>query len=361
MSQSRLEFDIEGTDVSVLNAIRRVGLSEIPNVAVNFDPVNSDIRFIKNTSVLHNEYTGHRISLLPLCFDEAEIENFDPTLYKFVIEVKGEKRVTTGDIKIYDEHGSLYDRAFHDKIFPADPVTKGYIIVTKLKSAEEELHVEFTATKGIAKTHARWSPVSTCTYFNNLDEKKVAEARALVDTTTNPSAMNKFETLDKFRLFKKNEYDEAISFHVIIESECRMRPSYIFDTAVKVIQDKLRGLDDKFRVTIIEESIHMYAVEVNGEDHTIGNLLQAFIFNEYVRKEDRVDFVGYVHPHPLEDRIFFKIRFLDSATEGQSTEGCLEFFKEATSRAVEMMKGVTIPTTKAKKAPKKSTNKSTIK
>lgn len=41
-----------------------------------------------------------------------------------------------------------------------------------------------------------------------------------------------------------------------------------------------------------------YVVNIPGEDHTIGSLLQALL-----SKDDRVKLAYYNQPHPLEDRI----------------------------------------------------------
>lgn len=342
-----LEFDINGIDVGFLNAIRRIILSEVPNVAIAFDSNDqqlSDIIFHENTSCLHNEFTGQRISLIPLCFNEKDIESFDKSKYKFIINEQGEKLVTSGDIKVFDENDLEVTKEIRDTIFPPDPITKNYIIISKLKNPNEKLHVEFRARKGIAKMHARWSPVSTCTYFNNLDEEAVSLARAQVNKDS-PADVNKFETLDKYRLFSKNEFDEPNSFHVTIESECRMSPSYIFQKAINVLCQKLENLSStsKLEVQVIDQDVNIYAVKIEDEDHTIGNLLQVSIYNDYVRKNDIVDFVGYFQPHPLESSIICKIRFFET------NDDVIGFIQEAAKKAIEKLKAIELKATPEKK------------
>ena len=52
----------------------------------------------------------------------------------------------------------------------------------------------------------------------------------------------------------------------------------------------------------IKELIYHYAVE--GESHTVGNLLQSHIMRR--KSEDSlVNLCGYKKPHPLEDKILF--------------------------------------------------------
>ena len=57
IKDNRLVFKIKNIDVSILNSIRRVILSEIPNIAFEFEPYNIDnqkIIIYKNTCPLHN-------------------------------------------------------------------------------------------------------------------------------------------------------------------------------------------------------------------------------------------------------------------------------------------------------------------
>lgn len=298
-------------DVSVLNSLRRTIIADIPNVAMRFDsyhPENTDAKFIINTSEFHNEFTGHRLSLIPMCFDEEEIDNFDPSKYKFVINEVGKKIVTSKDIKIYDDSGELYPEAFREKIFPADHITKNYIIISVLRNEKEKLHVEFSGYKDIARTHARWSPISTCTYFNNLDDDLVKKERLKI--MQDNVSINKFETIDKYRLFKKNEYNEPNSFNMTIESECRMTPKYILKKGIEVLKNKLAEFENNSKIDNIDIESNLHAIYVDNEDNTLGNLIQVFIYNNYVRKDEVVDFVGYFQPHPLENKIVFKIRFL---------------------------------------------------
>lgn len=347
-----LNFDIDNIDVGFLNSIRRLILSEIPNIAVNFesyDIANNDIVFHKNTSVLHNEFTGHRISMIPLCFEESEIDTFDPVNYKFTINEKGKKTVTTKDIKIYDANNVLYPEAFHAKIFPADPITKDHIIITKLKNEDEVLDATFRARVGIAKQHARWSPVSTCTFFNNLDPELVEAERK------NATDMNKFDTLDKYRLFSKNEYGEPDSFNFTIESECRLSAIYLFKKAIEILKSKVGSCFDKHTVELIDPDSHLYAVTVTGENHTIGNLIQVAIFNNFVRREQVVDYVGYVQPHPLEDKIVFKIRFYNEMTDDEINK----FFEDVIKYTTTVLSNIPEPSNKpaATKAKKTKTTK----
>ena len=64
-------FDIVGTkekglNKSIVNSLRRTLLSSIPSVGFRTEMKKCDIKIVKNTSPLHNEYILHRIAMIPL-------------------------------------------------------------------------------------------------------------------------------------------------------------------------------------------------------------------------------------------------------------------------------------------------------
>jgi DNA-directed RNA polymerase subunit L len=312
--EKKFVFSLKDVDVAYVNAIRRVILAEIPTIAISYDPYkmqDSDITFKVNNSVIHNEFLGHRISLCPLFYTKTEIESFNPDLVRFALKKKNKGQsviqVTTDDIK--------YAQGFEQtkpikEIFPHDPITQDPILLTKLKpnviSPEdgEELDIEFGARVGIAKQHSRWSAVSTCTYENMLDEKLVKEKRALI---TDPSAFNQFDTLEKYRLFYKNEYGEPNAFKFTIESECAMSAYEILHVGLDILHKKVTEF--KFEVEHSGEQT-MHNITIKNEDHTLGNLLQTYIYNNHIRNSTSygITYVGYYMPHPLESNIVVKIK-----------------------------------------------------
>jgi DNA-directed RNA polymerase subunit L/DNA-directed RNA polymerase alpha subunit len=342
----RLVFRIDNIDVSVVNSVRRVILSEIPNIAVAFEPYDkaqSDITVLKNTTSFHNEFIGHRISLIPVCVSPSQIDGFS---YKFVINVHNQGNqiidVTTNHIQVIED-GNV-SKELHNKFFPVDPITKDPIIITKLKpnnynnNEGEALHVEFTARKGQANKHARWCPVSTCTYFNIIDDAAANDAldRLLKDAESSDKTKikNKFSTLDRQRFIVKNEQDEPSAFMFTIETECGLTPSYLFSTALDILINKLEsivGTPGRLHITDLDKKQNLYMARLDGEDHTIGNLFQSLAYNMFVRDKDTIDFIGYVQPHPLENYIVFKIRFKqDDASPEQ-------FFSHASKKMAKLL------------------------
>jgi DNA-directed RNA polymerase subunit L len=321
-SGNALSFTLEDIDVAVVNAIRRVVLSEIPNVAFRVDMHGGpgDVVVHKNQSSLHNEMLLHRLSLVPLCFSEDEIESFDPEKYRFVLKAKNTGseilNVTTKDFVVYDANGKPYPSSVHEKIFPKNSVTGDHVLITKLKpnlsdsTKGDEIDIEARASKDIAKTNVCWCPVSVCTFYNNVDEK-LAEQGLRAYTARHPTldadeAKRRFDALERQRFFKRNQYDEPNSFTFMVESECRIRPENLFEKAIEVLDDKLKALAE--RVEDVESSNGVSVLDIEGENHTLGNLLQAMMYNKFVRSEGRIESTGYYLTHPLEDRIIMKIK-----------------------------------------------------
>lgn len=98
---NNLEFSIKNIKLALANAIRRCLLSELPIVGFNdkwHDEENMrNILIKKNTSVVHNEFLSHRISLIPLCMYKYEelqniiISRYDSESCKRVYELDSDK------------------------------------------------------------------------------------------------------------------------------------------------------------------------------------------------------------------------------------------------------------------------------
>lgn len=351
---NHISFEITDVDLSIVNALRRIVLSEIPNVALAFDPLlesNPDITFKVNTSPLHNEFLGHRLSLIPICLSHNEIDAFERDKYKFVLKVKNTGTevvsVTTKDIVIYDSANKRLPPDFHARVFPINPTTKQHILIVKLrpnlnnKDFGEELDIEWYASKNVAQIHSRWAPVSCCSMWNKIDETKaqhaLMEKLAGVQAPDQINAIKqRFETLEKYRHFVVNEYDEPCHFHFQVESECAMTPTYIFGKAMDVLLDKLssfrRQVEEANGVEIIASHTNhqMFDVSLENETFTITNVLQSMIYNHAIRDKmfykpsAPLSYIGYFQPHPLDNKMVIKLKFDNAVTIEQVKEFLVE-------------------------------------
>ncbi len=325
-------FEVADVDVAVVNALRRVVLSEVPNAA--FHP--SSVRIIANTGALHNEFMGHRLSMIPLCFDADEIYDLEnaengTAQLRFVLDKRNTGReplhVTTRDFVIYARDGTVLDDADRERILPADPVTGDHVLITTLRphpsnpKEGEHLHVECRPVIGIARDHAAWCPVSMCTFENKVDDA-AAEAGFLARLEelraergrdlSEPEVAEyraRFFIMDAKRFFVKDDRGEPTAFVFRLESECALAPELLVFRGLCMLRDKLR----RHRQHAVQaDDGGMMQVVVQGEGHTFGNLWQALTYNASTTASASaarflLDFVGYYVPHPLEERVVLKM------------------------------------------------------
>tara|TARA_B100000405_G_scaffold193719_1_gene135771 strand:+ start:6966 stop:8123 length:1158 start_codon:yes stop_codon:yes gene_type:complete len=323
-------------DVSVVNSLRRTILSDIPNVAFYFDAKNTDqetadIRIITNDSPLHNEFISQRLSMVPIHIPEKDIQNWNDEELRFQINVENKSSsyldVTSADIKVLKlKSGSFeHDKKLTEAYFPKNKTTGDHILLTKLPPKKDrstkKFEVEMTATKGTPMKHACWAMTSLCTFENDINEelrsklekKYVADQKDIMDEE---SAKRRYATLEYQRAFNTNTYNEPNSFVFKLESECGVTNEEIFKLALSRLILRLEDIEfdlntaqDTDKTVMMFDDETLCSIQINDEDHTIGNLLQAMIYNKHVRPEkSAIDYVGYYLPHPLQRSIILKVK-----------------------------------------------------
>ena len=103
LDANSIGFEIRNLDLSFVNSLRRIIMSEVPTVGFRTEPyTKSTIKIIKNTSSLHNEFISHRIGMIPVGI--KDIDNYYPLQYKYILNIKNETteiiNVTTKDINV---------------------------------------------------------------------------------------------------------------------------------------------------------------------------------------------------------------------------------------------------------------------
>ena len=73
-SADELVLEFNNADVSFVNALRRILLSEIPTVAIE------TVFMWNNTSIIHDEVLAHRLGLIPIHMDPRRLQSFEQTI-----------------------------------------------------------------------------------------------------------------------------------------------------------------------------------------------------------------------------------------------------------------------------------------
>ena len=307
---TQAELVLEDVPVSLTNAIRRIILSEIPNVAF----YEKDINVLENKSELHNEFIAHRTSLLPIYRDPRfkivskinkttgfrenvfDNESLVPVFVlnehntdDFAIEshyrdiFSNQFRVFQKNVKVLDkdeadEEGKVVEEVEDVQeldiadFFKPDYFTGEHVHFYVLKSNPndkmkgQKLHLEAHPTVGFAKKHASYSPVAGVAFKyeedteemkdmifkNTINQQNVERnTKGLTPLTENEimQARRSFDRLDSARVYKQNRDGECNSISLTIESIGVYSPLQAFMDSLFVLELKLIDIMNGINIT----------------------------------------------------------------------------------------------------------------
>ena len=258
-------FDITGIEPPLANALRRILISEVPTMAIDTVIIN------QNTSIIPDEVLSHRLGLIPILaeaedFEEKkENEDFNENnSIKFELKVKCYK-----DNKGNIVNSSIYSNSLkfiplgkqNERFKGSEEIKVVYdnILINKMRPGQE-INLECYCIKGIGKTHAKWSPVSTAYYrllsnINFISEIKGKDAeelkelcpkkvfdikgnKAFVKNIRNCTTCRECIRNEKFcGMIELGKVTDHYEFH--IESVGIYSPESLFYKALNVLKDKV--------------------------------------------------------------------------------------------------------------------------
>ncbi|KRX07803.1 DNA-directed RNA polymerase, RBP11-like dimerization domain [Pseudocohnilembus persalinus] len=176
-----MELDIKGIEAPIANALRRVMIAEIPTMAIH------KVSMFQNTSIIPDEVLCHRLGLIPIKADafqfnekRDEEENNENNSIQFSLNIRCQRKKQYQNKKDseleglnpedYLENSVVYSSDLkwvplgkqQEKFQEIKPVHEK-IIIAKLRE-NQEICCDLICLKGIGRTHAKWSPVSTAFY-----------------------------------------------------------------------------------------------------------------------------------------------------------------------------------------------------
>ncbi len=336
-SAKALTARVSGVDVCLVNALRRIILSKLPNVGFRFDAsfhgADQSIQIEQNDSPLHNEYMMHRISLIPIHLSMKEIDEWDPQRYQFRIDKENttgipHEEVTTKDIRVIDKETGKEQTGLHERFFPPCSITKDHILLTKLNEGKgSAFRCKMRGEVNTPSTNASFGMVSLCTFSYVVDEKaaekardKLRESNAEEDKEEIEKRLRQFETLDVYRKYTVNKYKEPCLFDFKVHSECAITAPEIVSKSIELLSRCITQLIEQ-EPEAQQISEKLFAVIMTDVTHTEGNVLQAILFNHLVRGDNPsfesaqvpkqlrdygLTYIGYTNPHPLENKMVIK-------------------------------------------------------
>ena len=238
---SKLTFLIEETDMAFANSLRRVMISEIPTMAIEW------IDVYENNSALFDEVISHRLGMMPLRFDPKKYNRTEDCKCSgkgcplcqvvLVIDKKGPGLVIAGDMK-------SSDRA----VKAADP---GMIVVQLLEG--ESLKLEAIAKLGTGTEHAKHHAANASFQYYpliNFHGTKADMNRAVKScpkgvlgikreklVLTDPAKCDICRScMESVKGVELKWDDSRIIFRV--ESVSGLEPEYIVDNAAEILREK---------------------------------------------------------------------------------------------------------------------------
>ena len=384
-------FTLINSHVTYANTLRRLMITGVETVAFRSDMTatgtTSDVIVVRNDTPMTNEMLADRIGLLPIYVKEPQKWNSDQ--YQFRLHVLGDKDrsryVRCSDIEVRDLQaagveaeaeaeaeadqkevtGVLVDTA---RFFPPSPLTGDTCLIATLMpgtgATQQGIELMAKATKGTGREHARFCPVSQCSYEYTLDRDPVRINEmftAWMQSTKKVGAIDKtseryaelereFNTMQIKRCFHTNSRGEPDSFDFTVESVGVLDVEYIVNRACEVAEniclryvnlDKIADVPDDLSITTADTRVIGFDFLFRGHDHTLGNLLQTWM-SEYLMENQQSDadldvkitYVGYSVPHPLRDEMVLRVGVPDAKEStarlavATAARGCRALFQE---------------------------------
>ncbi len=292
-----LTFRIDNTNVSIVNAIRRILLSDINTVVIKTFPHEECLcNIINNTSRFTNEMIKHRLSCIPI---HLKPDTIDLTKY----EIRCSKvnntdtiiYITTEDLEVYNI--DTQEKMDSSQIFPPDPITNQYIDLLRLKPQLNENipgeSIEFicTMTIGNASENSSFNVVSKSTYKNTLDANAAdiawSKHKSTIKSKENMEFIQKnWYLLEAKRYFIENSFDFKIKTIGIWTNQ------ELIKLACDVMHKKLENLKNilengTIQINESQSTIsNCYDIILMNENYTLGKCLEYILHTNYYQKKN---------------------------------------------------------------------------
>lgn len=387
LDERTYSFTLFPIHVTYANTLRRLILTGVETVAFRSDMTSTgsttDVVVKRNDTPMTNEMLADRIGLIPI--NVTDPLNWKDDKYIFTLKVAGSKDNTTyvksGDFKIYEINHHLSSGLNNsgnadnnederiiiptEKFFPPNPITRDTCLIATLQPGsgptQQFVEINAKATKGTGREHARFSPVSQCSYeyTPDTDPRRIEEMfQAWLNVAKKAGGIEKdserynelrreFNTMQIKRCYKINEKGEPDSFNFTVETAGVLPINYIIERACEVGENMCsryvnihRGeLPAEITISSADSRIIGYDFLIRGHDHTLGNLLQTWLVENHIQSDaiPKITYAGYSVPHPLRDEMVLRIGVEDGeeATARQAlaeaAKGCVDMFQKLRS------------------------------
>ena len=334
-----MTFTLTGVDPCFANGLRRVIVSDIPVVVFKTTPHEENkSNILINTSRLNNEIIKQRLSCIPICIKDLDIE-----LSNYLLELDIENKtdtmimVTTKDFKIKNITTSTYlDDNTIREIFPPyiPPTGKGeyYIDFLRLRPKisddlpGEKIKLNCTFSISSARDDSMFNVTGTCSYGFTPDREEMIKQLAIrrdkwekEDKTADEIDFESrnWNLLEGLRYVKKQSFDFIIQTVGIFENT---------DIVIKACQILIQKIDiqkqlldkDEMQIEKSDNTLeNCYDVTLVNEDYTVGTILNNELYEIFYKDHETLSYTGFKKMHPHDTDSLLRIAFSEP-TSGKS-------------------------------------------
>jgi DNA-directed RNA polymerase subunit D len=152
-----MRFIVRGVNVPFVNALRRIMLTEVPSMAID------EIVILENSSIINDEILAHRMGFIPI---KTDLDS-----YNLPEDCKCESELgctlCRANLTLETEAADKTMTVYSGELKPENPdiaPVSDKVPIVKL-APDQRLKFEAYARLGQGKNHAKWQPVSMCTYM----------------------------------------------------------------------------------------------------------------------------------------------------------------------------------------------------
>jgi DNA-directed RNA polymerase subunit D len=261
--ETNIRIVVRDADVPLMNALRRIGLAEVPAMAID------EVVMIENSSILQDEMIAHRLGLVPLKTDLDEYNLPEDCECKSEFGC-GQCRVTlTLNAESTEGTRTVYSGELVSENPAVVPVTDKIPVIKLAKG--QKLKLEAYARLGKGKAHAKWQPVCVCAYkyYPKIDipKQKCEDCQKCADICPKKVLAMKGEKVDVRDLLSCNmcmdcveacpKKEEGIqvaweknAFIMNIESTGALPPERVLQEATKILEKQLADFEEQLKVEV---------------------------------------------------------------------------------------------------------------
>jgi len=260
-NDTNLRIIVKGADVTLMNALRRIALAEVPSMAID------EVVMIENSSILQDEIVSHRLGLTPL---KTDLQSYNlPEDCQCQSEFGCPQcRVTlTLDAESKEGTRTVYSGELISDNPEIAPVSDKVPLIKLAKG--QKLKLEAYARLGKGQNHAKWQPTAVCAYkyFPKIEvlSKDCKDCAKCADICPKKVFTVKDEKVDVRDLLACNLCMDCVdacptepkgikveweknAFIMNIESTGVLPPERILQEATKILEKQLKEFEDQLKV-----------------------------------------------------------------------------------------------------------------